>query len=113
MTECCYHNGLNWIKLEDSSAIDKAPVFVGDRMIMPGDVVSRLGEKNRSAFIPDGPVRFIGKFENALLFQFVVDGDKYPWYVALHYIDPGCLLNVNPFKGCGSDIRIVKLEVQS
>lgn len=100
-----FHNGIMWAKV--NGEIDRAPVHLGDRIIVPGEVLTMIGTKPRTSFNPGEPFKYIGKIDdNLLLFHFLSDKDEGPFYPSLYLIDALTLISFNPANGSACDVRV-------
>lgn len=102
--------GAMYGQLEDGDVKDASPIQLGDRLIKPGDKISRIGKKKRSMFsMQDGfYLVYQGLCDQHLLFTSEPTGcDGKPWYYAFAYIDSTTLI-IGSGRGC-MDIRVDEL----
>ncbi|REK60130.1 MAG: hypothetical protein C6W55_00080 [Thermobacillus sp.] len=100
--------------LDDGDEIRPEVVQLGDRLIIPGDRITRIGSKDRSSFHMQGGfwLEYAGRVDNALLFTSGPSGvDGNPWYYAFFYVDPETLL-IGGGTGC-MDIRADRIDFAS
>ncbi|AEH47113.1 hypothetical protein [Parageobacillus thermoglucosidasius] len=85
------------------------PIELGDKIICPGQYVSRLGDKDRTSFrMQEGfYLRYCGKAEKLILFS--VNDTESDYYYAFGYVDRNTLV-IGSHVGC-KDIRVQHLEI--
>ncbi|TDT63408.1 hypothetical protein [Fonticella tunisiensis] len=112
-----YYGSANYIELEDDEKIIEKPVELGDKLLVPGDFVKKIGEKERSSFeMQEGYfLKYMGYVESEygkdLLFGTnVISADTRRFYYSFAYIDKNTLLVQGNQTGFW-DIRVEKLEV--
>ena len=106
--EVVFQNGAMYAKApKDSFKVDS--VELGDKVIYPGQFVSKLGEKKRSSFeMQEGyKLRYCGKTDKLLLFS--VNDTKSDYYYAFAYVDRNTL--VIGGKHGVKDIRLQHLDI--
>lgn len=113
-----YSNGsANYIELEGDEKIIEEPVELGDKLLIPGDYLNKIGEKKRSNFeMQDGYyLKYLGYVESEagkdLLFGTnVITTDTRRIYYSFTYVDKNALLIQGSQTGFW-DIRVQHLEV--
>ncbi len=104
--------GAMYGQLEDGDTITQSAVQLGSYIIVPGDKISRIGEKKRTMFsMQDGfCLVYQGVCDRYLVFTSAPTGcNGDPWYYVFAYVDSTTLL-IGSNKGC-RDIRIDELEL--
>lgn len=105
-----FYSGAMYVEIEDEK-IKKSSIELGDKILLPGQFVNKLGEKERTSFeMQEGwYLRYVGKFEQYILFDTNCDTENKKMYYCFIYIDKKTLLIGNQV-GC-RDVRIGDLEV--
>lgn len=106
-----YYYGAMYAEIEDEE-IEPSPIELGDKILIPGQFINKLGEKKRTSFeMKEGwYLRFVGKVDEHLLFDTNCDSESNKkMYYCFAYIDKNTPL-IGSQTGC-RDVRIEKLEV--
>ena len=53
-------NGIYWVYLEEGDLIEREPFYFGKKTIMPGDIIPKLGTKDRTSFDIGVPIQYMG-----------------------------------------------------
>jgi hypothetical protein len=112
-----YYGSANYIELEGDEQIIVAPVELGDKLLVPGDYVNKIGEKQRTNFeMQDGYyLKYLGYVEdsvgkNLLFGTNVISANTRRFYYSFAYSDKNTLLMQGSQYGFW-DIRVQRLEV--
>lgn len=99
--------GAMYGRLESGEHIHEESVLLGNAIIAPGELISRIGTKQRTMFeMKDGfHLQYVGRVDSHLLFKSVPTGcNGDPWYYTFMYVNNKTLL-LGSHSGC-RDINV-------
>lgn len=94
--------GAMYGRLEPEDQIQEEAILLGDAILAPGELVSRIGTKQRTMFkMKDGyHLQYVGRVDSHLLFKSVPTGcNGDPWYYSFMYVNNETLL-LGSSRGC-------------